>query len=133
MEHPVCCPLCDQDKETAQHLLTSCVFARQFWFKLLSPIGLGQLTPLADEVSFADWWRKCSVKVHKNMRKGLNSAIILGAWGLWRHRNSCVFDKERPSLDRVQQTLLDELACWTLAGANKLHELGLNVALRSAS
>ena len=35
--HPAHCPLCDQEDETAQHILTSCVFAWQFWFSILQP------------------------------------------------------------------------------------------------
>lgn len=34
------CLLCDQDDEDIQHLLMSCVLARQFWFKILSSMGL---------------------------------------------------------------------------------------------
>jgi hypothetical protein len=35
LPHPQCCLLCDQEEETINHLLSSCVFARQFWFLLL--------------------------------------------------------------------------------------------------
>jgi len=40
LPHPAHCPLCDQEDETVQHLLTSCVFSRQFWFSILQPLGL---------------------------------------------------------------------------------------------
>jgi hypothetical protein len=35
MDHPEHCLLCDQQEETIVHLLVSCVFAREFWFKIL--------------------------------------------------------------------------------------------------
>jgi hypothetical protein len=38
MDHPEKCPLCDQEQETCDHLLIGCVFAREFWFKLLSQV-----------------------------------------------------------------------------------------------
>jgi hypothetical protein len=46
--------MCDQSQETIQHLLTACIFARQFWHTILAAIGLGHLTPTADEENFAD-------------------------------------------------------------------------------
>jgi hypothetical protein len=65
--------MCDQAHETIQHLLTACIFARQFWHTILAAIGLGHLTPAADEENFADWWGKASHKVVKTRKKGLNS------------------------------------------------------------
>jgi hypothetical protein len=32
LPHPEKCPLCDQEEETINHLILSCVFARQAWF-----------------------------------------------------------------------------------------------------
>jgi hypothetical protein len=48
----MCCPLCDQEQEMAQHLLCTCSFARQFWHHILSLIGKVDLTPMIDESSF---------------------------------------------------------------------------------
>ena len=73
MPHPDVCPMCDQAQEKIQHLLTACIFARQFWHTILAAIGLGHLTPTADEENFADWWGKASHKVVKTRKKGLNS------------------------------------------------------------
>ena len=75
-----------------QHILTSCVFARQFWFGVLQSLNLTHLTPSSSSVSFADWWRRSWKKVQKQHRKGFNSLCILGAWILWKHRNACVFN-----------------------------------------
>jgi hypothetical protein len=33
------CVLCDQEEKTGQHIISSCVFARQFWHSILSLIG----------------------------------------------------------------------------------------------
>jgi len=40
LPHPDRCPHCDQAEESINHLLLSCVFAREFWFKLLKRVGL---------------------------------------------------------------------------------------------
>jgi hypothetical protein len=51
LDHP---PLCDQEPENIQHLLCSCIFARQFWHCILSPLGLANLSPASNEISFAE-------------------------------------------------------------------------------
>lgn len=56
LPHPEQCPLCDQEGETVQHILTSCVFARQFWFEILQPLNLSSLVPSRRIRSFAEWW-----------------------------------------------------------------------------
>ncbi|XP_020408886.1 ATP-dependent DNA helicase Q-like isoform X2 [Zea mays] len=58
LDHPVSCLFCDQEQETIQHILCSCVFARQFWHSILFGLNVGNLSPSRDEISFADWWRK---------------------------------------------------------------------------
>jgi hypothetical protein len=45
--HPERCLLCDQDDETIDHLLVSCVFARKF--------GLHLMSPQPDDYSFVPW------------------------------------------------------------------------------
>jgi hypothetical protein len=55
MDHPERCPLCDQQDETINHLLASCVFARQVWTGLLQPAGLLELTLQPHDGVFEDW------------------------------------------------------------------------------
>jgi hypothetical protein len=64
------------------------------------------------------------------MKKGLNSAVILGAWCLWLQRNRVVFDKDSPSIGKMKCSILKESSYWVLAGANQLGVLGLADALR---
>lgn len=125
LPHPDKCPLCDQEDETIQHLLTSCVVARQFWFKLFSLLNLADCIPHHNELSFADWWRKTMTQVTKEHRKGVNSLIILGAWIIWKHRNACVFEGASPSINLIWSELKNEHSLWCLAGAKKLEGLGL--------
>jgi signal transduction histidine kinase len=70
--------LCDQERETIQHILATCVFARYFWFLIFDSLGMNHLAPRADERSFEDWWRKASKSTRKDKRKGINCVIILG-------------------------------------------------------
>ena len=84
-------PLCDHEKETINHLLVGCVFARQFWSVILQRVGLAVMAPQPTDQLFDTWWSKISDSVSSLVRRRLNSLIILGAWTLWRHRNDCVF------------------------------------------
>lgn len=86
LPHPEKCLLCDQEEETVQHLLASCVVARQVWFNLLHPLNLGTYVPKQRERSFADWWRKVIKKVQKDHRKR----------GEFPNNSGCLDDMEAP-------------------------------------
>jgi hypothetical protein len=125
LPHPSSCALCDQEDEDVQHILTTCVFARQFWFKILAPLDFIRCVPSRHEGSFAEWWRKARKKVRKDARKGLNSLIILGGWILWKHRNACVFNGARPCINAILREFENEKHLWELAGARSLRGLTL--------
>lgn len=114
LPHPSLCPLCDQE-ETINHLLATCVFARQFWFFFLQRVGLGLLAPQPSH-KFEDWWCWLSSMANGIQKNGLNS-IILGAWSLWRHRNDWVFNGASPSLSKILMMAGDDARLWSMAGA----------------
>ena len=119
LRQPSLCPLCDQVEETIQHLLTSCVFAREFWFRILSPVGFQRCVPDNRDQDFAGWWRKAAKQVPKEKKKCFNTLIILGAWLLWKHRNACVFEGASPSMNDLLRSFDDEHHLWRLAGGTK--------------
>jgi hypothetical protein len=57
IDHPERCPFCDQEQETLDHLLVGCVFAREFWLKLLIQINPQTMVPQSGVGTFMDWWR----------------------------------------------------------------------------
>jgi hypothetical protein len=65
LDHPEHCPLCEQEDETAQHILVACVFSREIWFQVLSLVGLQQCTPGPSDVVFQEWWRAAELMVSK--------------------------------------------------------------------
>ena len=76
LPHPERCPLCDEADETVQHILTSCLFEKQFWFLVLQPLSLAHVMPSHIISSFAErWWRSWK-KIPKHLRKGFNSPCI---------------------------------------------------------
>lgn len=123
LEHPDSCLLCDQESETVQHLLASCVFSREAWFRILSWVGLQHLAPTQQDSVFQDWWRAALKRTPKPVRKGFNSLVILVAWMLWKLRNACVFEGAAPDMNKLLQAVRDEAALWGLAGASKLRAL----------
>jgi hypothetical protein len=112
LPHPQSCLLCDQEEETMNHLLVSCVFSREVWFNILKTVDLQHLSPSLDSSSFDDWWENVSMTLispsNKKLRKGLNSLIILGAWAIWIHRNQCVFNGEQPRASKVINWVMAE-------------------------
>jgi hypothetical protein len=67
-------------------------------------------------------------RVNKEHRKGVNTLIILGAWIIWKHRNTCVFEGASPSINMIWSEPKDEHSLWCLAGTKKLQGLGLVLA-----
>lgn len=121
--------LCDQEEENVQHLLTTCVVARQVWFHILNPLNLATVAPRIAEKCFAEWWRRTMKKVTNERRKGVNSLIILTAWSIWIHRNACVFEGVAPSVSSIMRKIKDEHGLWCTAGAKRLEGLGLGGGL----
>jgi hypothetical protein len=83
LPHPEHCPLYDQEDETLDHLLVSCVFTRQFWYMILRQVVLHSLAPQPTYLIFDEWWEKASMAISRITKGGLNSLIILGAWTIW--------------------------------------------------
>lgn len=68
-------------------------------------------------------------KVAKEKRKGYNMLIILDAWILWKHHNTCAFDKARTCLDELLRSFgVNIIFIWGLAGARKLLSLSIGRA-----
>jgi hypothetical protein len=42
------------------------------------------------------------------MKMGINSLVLLGAWTLWKHRNQCVFEGGNPSVAAVLEQVGEE-------------------------
>jgi len=127
MPHPDCCPLCDQEEESINHLLVECVFTREFWFILLRQVGLQALSPQPTDNSFLDWWERANNATSDLVRQGVGSLIILGAWTLWNHCNCSVFYGAAPSMARALMVAGEERWLWTTAGARGLSLLSAHL------
>jgi hypothetical protein len=126
IDHPEKCLLCNQVQETIQHILVSCVFARDVWFKVLGRIGLQHLAPKAGDKVFQDWWQQAEGRVLKTHKKGFNSTVILVTWWILKHRNACVFDVASPNISTLMHNIKEDANLWGMAGASSLRRLWLH-------
>lgn len=80
LPHPSYCPLCDQEVENINHLLSTRVFTREFWFFLLCRVGLQSHSPI--------WWDLLWWLVGQKLKEGdllgwlVERQLKEGAWSL---------------------------------------------------
>jgi hypothetical protein len=46
--------------------------------------------------------------------------VILVAWWLWKHRNTCVFEGASPNTRDILQHIQEDATLWGMAGARGL-------------
>ncbi|KAF8699038.1 hypothetical protein HU200_034727 [Digitaria exilis] len=51
--------------------------------------------------------------------------VVMGAWLLWKHQNSCVFEGATPSRDTLLHSFKEEHHLWCMACARKLASLSV--------
>jgi len=109
------CVLCGQEDETMDHLLASCVFTRELWFRLLRPSGWEQLSP-SSHSPLSTLWMDGQYSVPAQLRRGFDSTVLLVSWRLWKERNSRTFDNSVSMVQQVAKLVLEETDEWIAAG-----------------
>ena len=111
---PTRLPLCDQEDETINHVLLTCVFARSTWAVICEALGKPDWTP-SQEDTLAEWAvdKRGS---HGMSTKDLRTIVMLAWWELWMHRNAIVFDEARPSIESLLGRVRREGQVWAQLG-----------------
>ena len=105
-----------------EHILVGSSFSRQVWQDCFSWCYPHALAPTSS-VRFLDWWHGATSAAPTALRKGIASLILLVAWLIWKHRNSCVFDGTPPSTSQLLHEIKEEARSWAKAGASGLATL----------
>ena len=105
---PSCC-FCDQEIETAAHLLLGCPFAKELWHKAVGDQPRAAEAALSSS-STKEWWRKVCGQPTKEMKKTVSSFAAYTAWHLWNERNRRVFQEKYCTTDGVLQLIRDDVS-----------------------
>ncbi|XP_073358293.1 uncharacterized protein [Aegilops tauschii subsp. strangulata] len=116
LPHQDACPFCDQEEETLDHILQTCVFARTVWRTLCSALGKPQWSPTAQD-TLKEWCVARASGAHKP--KELRALLTLGLWELWKHINAIVLDGASPLLEVVVRCVIAEGRAWQQASLLK--------------
>jgi hypothetical protein len=90
------CALCTQASKSIHHLLLSCVFSREVWFRTLRSAGISSCTPSTSS-TMPDWWITQRKRIDKVHHKGFDSLVVLTCRLLWKERNAWVFSNKSMS------------------------------------
>jgi hypothetical protein len=123
LQHHPRCLLCDQEIESMHHLLVACPFSRQIWHDALAALRLTCRIPEPDDASLFSWLSQAKHATPRSMRKGLGTMALLLPWMIWKHRNGCVFDRNRPSISSLMNAIKEEASLWARAGALGLRDM----------
>lgn len=119
LSRPSCCPLCEQEDETINHILVNCVFSRQFWFFLLQRWGSLLFVRSRLMLSSMTGGRIVLTPWERSSRKG---STLLLCWeiGFFGGKGMTVFNGKSPYLATALISAGNELWCWSSAGAKGL-------------
>jgi len=100
--------LCNQEQETASHLLLHCPFARQVWDKMVEWTQnlVAQPNP---GLQVMDWWEKELVQLPKKTRQIKAALLIYTAWNIWKERNQRVFQQKSGSPAEMVHAIKEEI------------------------
>jgi len=108
------CVLCNQEQETAAHLILHCSFALSVWQKM--QIWTQQLVQMPIGYSeIIDWWQKELAQLPKKTRRTKAAFMMYGAWNIWKERNRCIFEQKEGSPADVMHEIKTEAQARRLA------------------
>lgn len=74
---------------------------------------------------FGQWFISLADSDQGSRKKGVRSVAILTIWGIWKERNSRVFNRTSRSVEQVLNAIKEEARLWIRAGNEVLEELTL--------
>ena len=102
------CCLCDQQQETALHLLIECPFAKEVW-QLASALRPRVAAIALSSITIGEWWKKTSLLGPKTDRTLDCRLATYVAWNLWKERNRRTFQNSSLDARAVFRLVRDDL------------------------
>jgi hypothetical protein len=98
MQHSPICPLCNQAREDACHLLINCPFTREVLHLLWSWYGLlGSVSTCSIDEDPTSWLCSTTRKALPENQKRASAIILYIWWNAWKERNKRIFDFQQRS------------------------------------
>ena len=114
------CYLCDQARETIDHIVASRPYTREVWTIILH--AFGRLLPPATQ-SIISWWRRLRADWNGVQRSGIDSLFALVSWEVWKQRNARCFRAAAVAPVDLILAIRAEAGRWAKAGASGLSSL----------
>jgi len=96
------CYLCEQGRETIDHILAQCSVTREIWHHALTALG-GQCPQAA--TTTIGWWRRLRPLFRGDQRAGLDSLFALISWEVWKERNARCFRDSAATTNELLQII----------------------------
>jgi hypothetical protein len=109
LPHDDYCCFCDQEFETARHLVLQCPFAREVWSLFRTSDSFLERTA-AQSLTVCGWWNKIRRGQITNQRKKNIALSMYIMWHLWKERCQRIFENEfltAPALSSLIRADLD--------------------------
>jgi hypothetical protein len=114
------CLLCDQEEETANHLLVTCPMAKEIWWHVCS---WARCVCTFTTVYVMEWWEHLVLAQPARRREGTSTLFMLTCWKIWKERNSRHSITRWESVQVVLGKIKAEADMWIVVGARKLGSL----------
>jgi hypothetical protein len=92
-DDPVC-KLCGSHQETPTHLCKDFLFAKEVWELVKQWTVTTDISTVSSSGSLYKFWRRCRMKVDKNLRRNFDGIIIYFWWNIWKERNRRTFQHQ---------------------------------------
>ena len=107
IDHRDHCSLCDQEPETAAHMVLDCPYARSVWYLLAQWTNCPRLAILPQQyMTPSEWWEDMTA----SMSKDELMVTIYGVWHIWKERCRRIFQNtfitEMQLLDLIRDDLM---------------------------
>ncbi|XP_022042086.1 uncharacterized protein LOC110944747 [Helianthus annuus] len=100
----MCCPLCNYDRDSRNHLFFQCVYASEVWRKVKSLVDMDDVTDSWD--SIIQWM---DLNAHSRTAESIICRIVVAAstYFVWQERNSRLFNQNRRSASVLAKVIID--------------------------